>query len=211
MLKVGIEGPCCAGKTTLGRNLTHKLSQLSVGYVKDYSDYVGGGKFLPPAVPSSIAEEKRSLEIFLAIEANRTKDIRSKAIDLQIALIDRSIYTLLAHCRGLEDVIGLGYFDLAQKTIQQSSIPMWPDVILYLDVTHNIIRARNKGKFEESSIYLNPSFNDGIRSYFLELAGLRNPCVIWLEALHDPTTLCTIAKTSIVKWLSLPEGKEKII
>ena len=203
MLKVGIEGPCCAGKTTLGHSLAQELSRLKIGYVKDYSDYVGGGKFLPPPLPSSIREEEKSLEIFLEIEDIRVRDIRSRQSDLQIALIDRSIHCLLAHCRGLENIKGMGYGYLAsaRKIIERSSIPVWPNFMLYLDVSDNIIRTRNKGKFEPDSIYMDACFNEGIRSYYHELACLGCNTIIWLDASCDPTMLCEDAKTSIMRQL----------
>jgi hypothetical protein len=44
---VALEGPCCAGKTTLGRLLVGALSDLRVAFVPCYADHAGGGRFLP--------------------------------------------------------------------------------------------------------------------------------------------------------------------
>lgn len=207
MLSVAIEGPCCAGKTTLGKGLMQEMNHLSRIFVTDYSDYVGGGRFLPPPVPKSWAEEERSLETFLSIEANRTLVMRSKAEELQLVLIDRSIYTLLAHCSALEHVTGLDLFRPAEEAIKQSSIPVWPNVVLYLDASLALITGRNKGKFEEESIYMNPEFNEGIRIYFSALTNLQNPPVCWLDASSGRRTLLLSAKTWITKWLSRQDDK----
>jgi uridine kinase len=46
-LIVALEGPCCAGKTTLSRLLARELADLSVALVPCYADHAGGGRFLP--------------------------------------------------------------------------------------------------------------------------------------------------------------------
>jgi thymidylate kinase len=205
MLRVAIEGPCCAGKTTLGHGLTQELIQFSVGYVRDYSDYVGCGKFLPPAVPSSVSEEECSLETFLAIEAARTRHIHDNSAEFCIVLIDRSIYSLLAHCYALEHFTGLGYFEPAASIILRSSIPVWPNVLLYLDVSQDIMLGRNKGKFEVDSIYMNSTFNQSICSYFHQIAFLKDPPILWLDAAQDVVSLRDAAKNWVMEWLQRGE------
>ncbi len=94
---IAIEGPCCAGKTTLASGLVEE-SSFSIAYVRDYSDHVGGGSFLPPPVPMSLAEEELILNQFLTIEADRTTCARKTTFRSDLTIIDRSVHTLLAHC-----------------------------------------------------------------------------------------------------------------
>lgn len=199
--RVAIEGPCCAGKTTLTRGLAKEFSWLSVASVKDYADQVGGGRFLPPPVPNSVAEEERALEKFLSIEAERTMHVRSATSEWDLILIDRSVHTLLAHCHSLEQVIRLGDLRSARDIIYRSAIPVWPDFVLYLEVSRETIDGRNRGKFEEGSIYTDADFNDGIRSYFRKLAELKHPRIVWLDATVDVTALRTVARTWVTDWL----------
>ncbi len=207
-LRIALEGPCCAGKTTLGYGLAQEFSFLSVTYVVDYSEYVGGGKFLPPPVPSSLAEEEGALKEFLLIEEARTATAQVATAQQGLILIDRSIHTLLAHCHSLQQMFGLDYFGLAQRIIQSSPIPLWPNLILYLDVTREVVLSRNKGKFAEDSIFINPRFNDGIRLHFLELARTNEPCVIWLDATMDIVALRRRGVAMVTQWIG-PENLEK--
>ena len=43
---VALEGPCCAGKTTLGRLLVQELREMAVTFVPCYADHAGGGRHL---------------------------------------------------------------------------------------------------------------------------------------------------------------------
>lgn len=189
---VALEGPSLAGKTTLGRGLIGDFSGLTVAYVNDYSDHVGGGRFLPPPVPSSVTEEERTLNAFLVIEAERTEHLRPLSSDL--ILIDRSVYTLLAHCNALERMTGVPYGTVAQRILTQSTIPVWPDLVLYLDIPTETINDRNKGKFALDSIFVDAEFNAGIRSYFKQLANAVPPTVAWLDATLDRLELRRLAK-----------------
>jgi len=197
MLSVAIEGPCCAGKTTLGRGLLSELSHLAVAYVADYADYVGGGRFLPAAVPGLPAEEERALATFLAIEADRASHVRASASAWDLVLIDRSIHTLLAHCFGLDHVMAQGYFRLAEGVLPSSAIPLWPDLVLYLDLPQEVLAARNRGKFERDSIYVNAAFNEGARSYFQALASRGHPRVAWLDATVHAAELAAQARVQL--------------
>lgn len=196
---VALEGPCCAGKTTLGHNLLGELSEIAATYVRDYSDFVGGGRFLPPPVPSSLAEEELSLNEFLRIEAARTEHAKSSPKDL--ILIDRSIHTLVAHCCGLKQKTGVDYINLAERVLAASRIPMWPDVVLYLDTPNAVATKRNKGKFAADSIFIDPNFNAGIREYFRALADVGSLSVIWLDATLDPQSLRILAGNQVREFL----------
>jgi thymidylate kinase len=194
---IGVEGPVCAGKTTLVLGLTQHLAGPTVTCVPDYADHVGGGRHLPPPVPRSIAEEEQALRVFLTIEAERTKPARDPAKQWTVVLIDRSVHTLLAHCYGLTRITGLDHASLAHRVLAGSDTPLWPDLILYLDVPQQAIDARNKGKFEAGNIFLDAGFNEGIRAYFLRLASQEPQRVIWLDATVSATMLHRLAGTQI--------------
>lgn len=194
--RVALEGPCCAGKTTLGRGLLDgDLADLSVGFVRDYSEHVGGGRFLPPPVPSSLADEDRALGEFLRIEADRTAHLRSPLLGL--VLIDRSVHTLLAHCRALSEGTDVDYERLARRRLTESAVPVWPELVVYLDVGIDTVRERNRGKFDADSIFINAAFNAGLRSYFHALTRGADVRVAWLDGSLDPLSLRRLAATQI--------------
>ncbi len=197
---IAIEGPCCAGKTTLAHGLVEESFALSIAYVRDYSDHVGGGKFLPPPVPTSPVEEELILNRFLAIETDRAAYARMTAPEPDLIIIDRSVHTLLAHCFALRRLLNDDYFGLAQRVIGESTVPLWPDHILYLDVPQCVIEARNGGKFAPDSIFIDAGFNAGVRSYFQQVAEVPGPRVVWLDATVDATMVRALAAAQLRRW-----------
>lgn len=194
---VAVEGPCCAGKTTLCVNLAARLSGLRVAVVDDYAAFVGGGRHLPPPVPDSLAEERTAIHELLDIEERRFRPLRCGDDQLDLVLIDRSAYTLLAHAYALGSVMHLDYFGLVQSEVTQSTVPYWPDWIIYLDVSPETVLVRNRGKFAADSIFINKPFNAGIRRYFETVAKAGSPPMVWLDGESGPEVLCNQAASVI--------------
>jgi thymidylate kinase len=201
-LRVAIEGPCCAGKTTMEHALRQALRPRPTVSVLDYSDVVGGGRNLPPAVPVDLREERETLATFLAIERERTADARSLRAANGVILIDRSVHTLLAHCFALTLMTGIDYRTLAGQVIESSPVPLWPDLIIHLDVTQETVHARNRGKFSPDSIFINPRFNEGLRAYFRSPHRDQSPAIACLDGGTDARLLHARAAEYIVKSLS---------
>jgi hypothetical protein len=68
---VALEGPCCAGKTTLAHTLVQDLPGFTVAFAPCYADYAGGGRFLPRQEARSVKEREEALRQLLIIEAAR--------------------------------------------------------------------------------------------------------------------------------------------
>jgi thymidylate kinase len=199
-LGVAIEGPCCAGKTTLGTGLLASLSDFRIAYVKDYSDHVGGGRFLPPPVPKSLEEEERALEVFLRLEAER---LRAPDVHLSnLMLIDRSVHTLYAHCFALERKTGRLFFEVAANALDGSSVPLRPSFIFYLDTPNDVVKQRNKAKFPPDSIFIDDEFNKGIREYFFHRVACGHPRIAWLDATMSPRGILDIATLMMLDLLT---------
>ena len=130
---VAIEGPVCAGKTTLCANICHKFRGICV--VPDYSDFAGGGKNLPSAFPPTLHEEANALSFFQGLERRRFLQHDNK--DADICLVDRSAHTLLAHCFSITHLSGTLYFDLALNILSKASAVVWPTFVLFLDIPHS--------------------------------------------------------------------------
>jgi thymidylate kinase len=192
---VAVEGPCCAGKTTLSRGLLDRLTDVMVSHVRCFADHVGGGRFLPRPVPQSLREDYDAVEALLGIEADRVAHARATASD--VVLMDRSIYTLLAHRYALQPVTGLNLLAPAQRVIACSSAPAWPDLVLYLDVPQQTIIDRNRGKFPPDSIFIHSTFNAGIRDFYKHAVDRATTAIVWLDATLEPARLVSIAEVHI--------------
>ena len=199
---VAIEGPCCAGKTTLANALVDALADLKVAYVPCFADHVGGGRFLPRPIPESLAEDSAALEALLAIEADRLATVRTGRFDL--ALLDRSVHTLLAHRFAIDQLTGLGCYASAAEALRLSPLPGWPEVVVYLDVPQRAVGHRNRGKFPSDSIFIDARFNAGIRGYYESLAGRGDQAIAWLDAELDSGTLRQLAEAPIRALLRSP-------
>jgi thymidylate kinase len=192
---VAIEGPCCAGKTTLARALMTDFADLAVAYVECYADHVGGGRFLPAAVPGSLAEDRAGLEALLTIEADRLIPARSGGFDL--AILDRSVHTLLAHRYAIEQLTGLRCYEPALHALSLSPVPGWPDLVIFLDVPQRAVEHRNRGKFPAGSIFIDARFNAGIRAYYEGLTARPDQSVVRLDAELDGAKLRDLAGSRI--------------
>jgi thymidylate kinase len=117
---------------------------------------------------------------------------------VDVIIIDRSVHTLLAHCHALTRITAVNYYDVAQRILHGSSVPLWPDVILYLDVSEVVVNERNRGKFERNSIFIDAATNRGVRSYFEQLAGSRQPQVIWLDGAMSAAGLRDLAIGEVI-------------
>jgi hypothetical protein len=185
-----LEGPCCAGKTTLGRLLAQSPGGLAVAFVPCYADYAGGGRFLPRQEAASVGEREDALRQILDVEAGR---LASLPPGPDLILADRSVHTLLANSSALEQMTGLALLGPSERLLRASPAAAWPDLVLYLDLPQDTVQARNNGKFPPGSIYTDPVFNAAIRAYFSRLAGRKAPRVAWLDATLELPELARLA------------------
>lgn len=191
---VALEGPCCAGKTTLGRLLVRELRELAVAFVPCYADHAGGGRFLPRQEAATVAEREQALRQLLRVEAGRMAQVPHEC---DVILEDRSVHTLLAHSYALQLKTGTGFLGPSERLLQGSPVPAWPRLVLYLDLPQDAVPERNPGKFPPGSIYTNPDFNAAVRTYFRRLAGRKAPRVAWLDATLELPELTRLAAALI--------------
>jgi thymidylate kinase len=178
MSLVAVEGPCCAGKTTLSSALVVAFPRSM--HVRCYADWVGGGRHLPNPVPRSASQDVDALDRLLAVERDRLAEARRHPS--QMAVADRSAHTLLAHRAGVERVTGLDLLSAARATLASAQGVGWPDLVLYLDTPLEVIHARNNGKFPPDSVFTDAEFNASFRDFFAALAADRPGLCVWLDA-----------------------------
>ena len=189
-----LEGPCCAGKTTLGHLLLRDLHGLTIAFAPCYADHAGGGRFLPRQEAHSVSEREQALRELLRLEAGRLALLPSGS---DLILADRSVHTLLAHSYALEQLTGIGVFEPSVRLLRASPLAAWPELVMYLDLPQQAVEGRNNGKFPPRSIYTDPGFNAAIRSYFLRLAGQNAPRLAWLDATLDLPVLARLAEAQL--------------
>jgi thymidylate kinase len=193
-LIVALEGPCCAGKTTLSRLLARELADLSVALVPCYADHAGGGRFLPRQEADTVAEREQALRRLLLVEAGRLARVPQGC---DVVLEDRSVHTLLAHSYTLQLKTGTDFLGPSLRLLESSPVPAWPGLVLYLDLPQGAVQQRNPGKFPPGSIYTDPDFNAAVRAYFRRLAGRKTPQVAWLDATLELPALARLAAARI--------------
>jgi thymidylate kinase len=201
---IALEGPCCAGKTTLGRALETQLHDCAATLVACYADFVGGGRFLPRQEADTLQEREEALRQLLEIEAARMAAVPDSC-DLIIA--DRSVHTLLAHSYALEAEQGTGFFAPSVRLLERAPAAAWPELVLYMDLPQAHVTARNAGKFPSDSIYIDAVFNRSVREYFLRLAERKPLRVAWLDATLDPAALTRQASGQIRHVMLCRDGR----
>ncbi|NRQ37976.1 AAA family ATPase [Nonomuraea sp. NN258] len=194
-LLVALEGPCCAGKTTLAKELARHLLGLAV-YVECFADHAGGGHCLPKPVPESLEEDAQAMGRLLEVEESRMAP--SRLGNTPVIILDRSVHTFLAHRCAIEQLTGLACLEPARQILIQSRASAWPNLVIYLDVPQTAVQDRNNGKFQTGNILVEPAFNNAFRSYFAELRSATEPQVAWLDAMR-PIQVLTHAAVSTIR------------
>lgn len=184
-LRTAIEGPVCAGKTTLANGLRDYAGHANTVVVPDYADFVGGDN-MPTANPVDLEEERTALAQLLEIEGRRFRSLPAfSGEQATLRLIDRSVLTLLGHCAGLDAANSTNgsFLELGQSIVRDSSLVVLPQLLIYLDADLDTQIARNDGKFDPKSIFLDARLNEGFRNYFASLAGEGDRTwALWVDA-----------------------------
>ncbi len=171
------------------------LNDLTVCSVPCYADQVGGGRFLPPPVPRSPADDAAALDALLTIEYERLAVVRAGTYD--VTLLDRSVHTLLAHRFAIDQLTGLGCYEVAATTLSLSPAPIWPSLVLYLDVSQRVVEQRNRGKFPSDSIFIDARYNAAVRSYYGGLVASGDDLVVCLDGELEGSKLVDEAGTRV--------------
>ena len=178
--RVALEGPSCAGKTTFAGHLAHAWNG-SVSLVPDYSAVVGRwGVFrpdMPPAPSLSVEEEDVALRRLLDFERERF----TGASGASLVIIDRSVYSLVAHCTGLDRTQGLDRYERhAIEVTRASDAVVWPTHVIYVDVATEVQRARYGSR--TPPLFADPVYNAGIKEHFERLDESGSIPILWLDA-----------------------------
>ncbi|MBU1199943.1 AAA family ATPase [Patescibacteria group bacterium] len=178
---VAIEGPVCAGKSTL----VEKLNREGLGTVLEYSEYVAhANQDFPKFPPTDEEAAKKSFEFFLNLERRRSQDMAGLAQDT--IAIDRSIFTLLAFEVGAAKITGIDISDWAVERLSNENNLIVPYHVFYLDVPVAVSRERaERNGIPIPSFLLSEEFNQGFRDFFIGLEQAMPGYITFVSASED--------------------------
>lgn len=192
MITIGIEGPSFAGKSTLSKLMDNQLllrgykSMLFPCYMQSID--VAEKLSMPMDQFVTLEEEVRALKIFLQIESNRKKSIQEKSY-LDFVILDRTVFTLLAHNYALEAMTKNNFYKTACSLISdQIANVIVPDIIIYVDTNQEELNRRYP--LEEKTIFTNPEFNQLFKKFYYDQKEAVVPIKKYIEVrINNPDVL----------------------
>jgi dTMP kinase len=158
MIVIALEGPSCVGKTTTLARLIYCLAPTGVNllHFPCYSDaFENGG---PKARSGTTQEQLDAFATFMRVEKGRVDSVRQTSPPPDLVVLDRSVDTLLAHCKAVDSAMRSSSYASARRELV--TLPhLTPDLTIYFDCPFEIIQSRAGG--ERSSLdefFLNSSF-----------------------------------------------------
>lgn len=190
-----LEGPVCAGKTTLLDN----LRKQGVQTIREYSEYVDSATRNFPKFPPINDEVARdSFKFFLDLEIARRRD-RDLLVNSDHLVLDRSIYTLMAFEAGATKFTGIDILSWAIEYLKEKSNRIiLPGHILYIDTPAVLSRKRAaEGRIRLAEFLLTDQFNEGFRSFFLALKQIKPGFITFVDGNKDEETLLIEARKTL--------------
>jgi len=155
-MRIGIEGPSFAGKTTLCEELARQFPR-HYGVVPEYVTYAGGETKFPAFPPTTNEAALAAFHFFMQIEERRQSDAASKPTDHVI--FDRSLFTLAAYEYAVSPKTGVDVLSEVEKAIEQRR-SWWPNIIVVLELSPaEITRRVVSTKSTQAPLFLEEAFN----------------------------------------------------
>lgn len=199
---IALEGPSYAGKSTAIQHLrSHDIEERA--YVSDcYVQHIAHRDDIPPARTDSAAAQLAAFEKFMAIENTRVRAALASA--RPVAILDRSVDTLLAHAHALDALFGYDVHHQLRDRLQELPF-LHPHHTLYLDVPAEVLSLRRKTAGHtaaESDYFLHdPAFLAHARDYFV--SGARPPVsreVTVIPADTSPADVAHAVESLVTFW-----------
>ncbi|MFF3979694.1 hypothetical protein [Streptomyces sp. NPDC001828] len=139
---IAFEGPSYGGKTTAIDHLRSTLDPNCVLFCDCYVRSIPHRQDIPRPSTQSADEQLRAFETFMRIEEARAT-LLARRPKTRLAVLDRSVDTLLAHAHALDAMYGYGVLDRARWRL--GALPhLRPDHTLYLDTSPEVLSLRRK-------------------------------------------------------------------
>ncbi len=128
------------------------------------------------STPGKDSDDDRStFRFFLGLDKKRITAFSNSG--KSVALLDRSIHTLLAHQYAVNKLFNRNTFSdcLADSRTEA----MWPDLIVYLDADQSLLEARARHRHTPVlPLFILPEYNVEFRNYFFNEGKKHQPLLI---------------------------------
>jgi thymidylate kinase len=174
---VALEGPVCAGKTTVAKSLGSVCTRV----VPEYLDLPGAASRVGVDVPAA-GDGLRRLRLLLEIERHRVLHLpRVGSI-----LLDRSVFTLIAYEAGLAAMSAANVLSAAAgevaNAIERGGVVL-PGRVMYLDCPAASCRERAAAAGMQTPAFLfDTAFRGGFRQVFVRLELAAPGTVLFVDA-----------------------------
>ncbi len=172
MRTIAIEGPCCAGKSSLVRALE---LQHAVATIAEYTDLE---RTLPPYPPKGIHDVRSALEHFARLEQRRHTRWRSLRHNHATVLLDRSFLSTIAFHDARTNLLEHEVSSYVRTFWRQSRHVIVPDEVwlLLADASSVTSRAQNaSGRY--LPLLLDATFNELFANVIADQCSKRGiPC-----------------------------------
>lgn len=163
-LVVAIEGPSDSGKSTLIAGLLQRFASQEPLLFPCYVDLAGGDDAVP-AYTTHPGEQLEAVDFYLDLERKRKQSLDEVDPEPSLVLLDRSLFTLLAHSYAVEVVHGRGVFEQSKARVTTAVAVIMPQLVLYLDVDPEVRQERADPQ-DRDKWFTNRQFNEEIRAFF---------------------------------------------
>ena len=200
---IALEGPSYAGKSTAIQHLRNcRIEERA--FVSDcYVKHIAHRDDIPPARTDSAAAQLAAFETFMDVENARVQAASAGA--RPVAILDRSVDTLLAHAYALDALFGYDVHERLRDRLQELPF-LRPHHTLYLDVPAEVLSLRRKTAGHaaaESDYFLHePAFLAHTRDYFV--SGARPPIsreVTVIPADTSPADVADAMESLVTLWM----------
>jgi thymidylate kinase len=173
-LSIGIEGPVLAGKSTLAADLALRLQRYgtSCAVVQCFVDAARQRHLALPDPAAPAADMRLSAVLFYA----EIDQLRRTYGDVDIVLLDRTCWTLLAHTAAINRRVPV--LRNARRAVDWRTLT--PDYVVYLDIPLDVQLARAQSRPPLAHPFLDARFNARFRSYFRRTQHVHK--AVWIDA-----------------------------
>jgi len=163
---IALEGPVCAGKSSLLRKVEAKKAAI---VIPEYSEYLGCVERPTSRFPAATRDEAMAnFNQFLEIEKKRKELLDNSGPSIKY--LDRSVFTLLAFELGVSCLTGIDIYRWALGHVADNPNVIVPDHVLYLDVSRIVAMSRAKAANMRTPLFMfSDNFNARARAFFTAL------------------------------------------